>query len=305
MRKPISSIPAILPAVLPAVLGAQPVASDTDTTVELATAAARAIVSVEPYPRVVAFSLSDGESVLLDAEHRYAGVRTWFMEPTQVKHSGRPANRKARVVEQSQQRVLIEAEPDQTTQLQVLMDITLDAEQPRLIIKHGLRNLAEAPRTIAAWGIVSVRHEGRLELATEAPDFTGRQLVYLFNTRPNHPAFDYPPDRMTVDLRKMGDTAIKAGAATSTGQAVWIKGDQHLIVRSTREAGDYPEGGANATVYASGVGGQHHWAELESVGPLRRVGPGEVVWLKQRLKIRPDDSLLNEHTGGSDGPDSP
>ncbi len=285
MRKSRSSIKAIIPAVLPAVLGAQATALGADHSIALSTAGCRAVVSVEPYPRVTWFSTADGPSVLVDADHRFAGVRTWFMEPTQVKHSGRPSNRKARIVEQDDRRALMEAEPDEMTHLQVLMDVQLDDEQPVLTIRHGLRNLAERPRTIAAWGIVSVPHEGVIELTSSAPGFEGQHLVYFRDTLPDHPAFDYGPDRVTVRLQAMGETAIKIGAATSDGQAAWTMGHQRLVVTAPRRKGHYPEGGANATVFASGTGGKHRWAELESVGPLTRIAPGEVVWLEQHLRI--------------------
>ena len=58
-----------------------------------------------------------------------------------------------------------------------------------------------------------------------------------------------------------------------------------LGCHAAREAdATYPEGNANLTIFSFAGEGQH-WIEIEHMGPLRDIGPGEAAELKLTLTL--------------------
>ena len=103
---------------------------------------AETFVSGQPYPRVVAFRMKGGASPFrVTTNDQFYGVRTWFLEPVQLNTAPQPALRPATVERLNSRTLRLVAAPDKETQLQAIMEVTLDANLPRLGIRQDRKSV--------------------------------------------------------------------------------------------------------------------------------------------------------------------
>jgi hypothetical protein len=111
-----------------------------------------------------------------------------------------------------------------------------------------------------------------------------------------YPRTDWPDESIHVGPTALGllldvarPTDTKLGVHTEPGWGAHIDpaNETALLVSAEWDsAAVYPEGGANVTVYASADKPQGEgWAEVENVGPLQDIRPGETLELVQFLEI--------------------
>jgi hypothetical protein len=250
---------------------------------------AEVFVSGRPYPRVVVFRLKGGPSPFrVSTADPYYGVRSWFMEPTQTETSGLPAAGPADTQFLTPLSVRLTAAREEKSGLQLTMEVTLDPKQPSLTVRHGFTNLRGAARRLAAWAIMAVPHEG-VGLAPWATDRTTiRAFTFIPGSDPTDPCLRLGRRAMGVDFAVPSqDGQLKAGTNSDAGWVGYLWRGQALQSRVGHvEGAEYPEGGATATFYSCGRRADEGFSEVENVGPLRDLGPGETLWLDQELRIR-------------------
>ena len=249
---------------------------------------AEAFVSGRPYPRVVVFRVLGGPSPFrVVTTDPYYGVRSWFMEPAQNEDSGLPSARPAEVQILTPLSARLTAAPEEKSGLQLTIEVALDAARPSLTIRHGFRNLRGGTRRLAVWAIMAMPHEGLALAAWAKGAMTARSLMFFPGTDPAEPCLRLGQEALGVDFgvaSKGGQ--LKVGTNSDVGWVGYTWRGQAMQSRVAHvEGAEYPEGGATVTFYTCGQRMDEGFSEVEHVGPLTDVAPGETLWLEQAIAL--------------------
>ena len=245
----------------------------------------RLFVSCMPCPRVLSFGLTGQDSPwpapTLDSG---GGVRTWFMEPQQTASSRLPGDQPGQFVECAESSAWVKAQPDPTTQLALEIEATLQPAHAAVHIVHRLRNCSSRPRDLALWSILGLPRTGNVTARSETPADPPGSLIFWPSLSREHPALRWSHDGVGIELTAspQAERPFKLGIRTLDGTLQWHYPTGSLGTKVTRSGeGCYPEGGGDCTLYAGRI------AELEHVGPLTRILPGQAVTMEQSIWFEP------------------
>ena len=149
-------------------------------------------------------------------------------------------------------------------------------------LHHVLTNEGSRSLEIAPWPITQLRLGGvavvPLPPADEVPDRRPNQLVVLWPYASGTDArLRIGDHRMTVTARP--DKPMKVGCLSATGIAGYLLDGLLAVLRFDPARGSvHPDLGVNLEVYAD-----DRTIELESLGPLVRLAPGESVSARRAL----------------------
>jgi hypothetical protein len=165
----------------------------------------------------------------------------------------------------------------------LIRSLEIRASDDGWIVDHAIRNASDAPITIAPWAITQLRPggEARLPLGARGTGLQAdRSLVLWPYTRLDDPRLSVEGDAVRIQARE-GDGATKLGAAPGAGRVSYTLGDEVFEKRiAVVPSGTYADRGAAVQVYV-GDG----FCELETLGPVRAVGPGERVEHRERWTL--------------------
>jgi hypothetical protein len=152
------------------------------------------------------------------------------------------------------------------------------------VVDHAIRNLSPATVTMAPWAITQLRPGGEAILPLgpmgDGPQ-ADRSLVLWPYTDPGDPRIAFR--RNEVRIRAVpGPAPIKVGAAPSEGRVAYRLGGEVFEKRvAVDPRAPYPDRGAAVQVYLG-----DDFCELETVGPLRAVDPGDEATHRERWALR-------------------
>lgn len=161
-------------------------------------------------------------------------------------------------------------------------------DRARVIVEHGLENTGRAPVMCAPWAITVMRTGGTAilpqnqELADRDGVQPNRALVlwpYTDLSRAGiHPGRDY----VRVHVPQITEP-FKVGFANRRGWLAYHL-DELLFVKfaAYQPAGAYLDQGASSQCYAA-----RDFLELETLGPVVRLQPGESVWHRELWTVIP------------------
>lgn len=176
--------------------------------------------------------------------------------------------------------VRVEAPTDGAGLVKVL---EVRAEDDGWVVDHTIRNGSEAPMTIAPWAITQMRLGGevRLPMGSDGPGpQADRSLVLWPYTDLTDPRFRLEMGAVRIDAIA-GGPSRKLGVAPSEGWVSYRLGEQVFEKRVVVEPGaSYPDRGAVVQVYLC-----DDFCELETLGPLRPVGPGGELGHRERWTL--------------------
>jgi len=149
--------------------------------------------------------------------------------------------------------------------------INLGWADSRLSVEHRLRWVGEAPREVSPWAITQVPLGGVAILpvagAGEGPG-ADRSVVVWPYTRLNDERVSWAGEAALI--HSTPGKPAKLGSGPATGSVGYLR-DGHLFTKRFKALpGEYPDRGALAQIYTSEL-----FCELESLGPLVRLEPGE------------------------------
>jgi hypothetical protein len=250
---------------------------------------AEAFVVAKPYPRVGAFRLKDKESPLLITDiHSYWGIRTWFQEPIEDKRSFAPAASPAEA-EMGKDGIILRGAP--TLGLELIMDIRLDPEKPLLTIRHGFKNLATEKRRISIWIINAFPRQG-IGVAPWSECSTFRRYQIWPFTDPDETCISFSKKMIKVNFAGQISSPkgfLKIGTVAESGIVAYWNWTTGTFLKSCvgyESAASYPEPGSNTILFSISNNSEcPSFSELEHVGPLKEVAPGDTTWLEQKLEI--------------------
>ena len=239
-------------------------------------------------PRVLGLSYEGGENILAvlpDAKLQAArgeeyslrgGHRLWY-GPERPETTYIPDDQAPQVREIEGGLEFIQ-EVDQPTGIQKSWQIKLDPDAARVEIDHKLKNCGTAPFELAPWAVTMLRPGGigLLPLQLEEDDDLGlwpnRELVFWPYTDIGSKHLDMH-NRGVFVAADMPEGALKIGAPNPLGYLAYRQNEM-LFVKEThyQQGKNYLDRGASHQIYCSPT-----VIELETLGPLTALGPGEIV----------------------------
>ncbi len=243
----------------------------------------RLIVTLDVGPRVIFFGAVDGPNLfyqnpaqqgLTGSEEwmAYGGHRLWH--GPQVKfRPNQPDNQPVHCTVQGNTATLV-SEPEQRTQVQKKMEITLVESEPRVKLKHKIYNLGEWPIELAPWSLTAMKENGK-----EIFPFPQDDTFYL----PNYAICCWPWTKLNDPRFKIGDKYFyltqdpqkkewfKIGYRNPEGWGAYYN-EEYLFVKLYELIPDavYPDYGSSFETYTD-----EYFVELESIAPLQTIAKNE------------------------------
>ncbi|GAM18286.1 hypothetical protein SAMD00019534_014610 [Acytostelium subglobosum LB1] len=150
--------------------------------------------------------------------------------------------------------------------------------EPYLEVRHQVTNISRWPIELAPWAITVMCKQTRAivplsELTPGQTPLQAKTSLSIWNyTKLNDPRFIFGEKYLLVDQQPTATTTNKIGAQVNNGWTAAVNGTGSLFVklinRCTRNL--EVDHGANVEVYLS-----PDIVELETVGPLERIEPGQ------------------------------
>ncbi len=255
----------------------------------LSNGAIEVTVTSRPYLRLTALRRPGEVDWLRPRQKRGDwGLRTWVMIPSGENPALNALSYQPAQIERSGPlRLEARAAPDHSSGLSLHWTVELDPHRARLKITHTIRNQSARTQTVAPWAIALVNFDG-----------AGRTLASAEDARPDSAPTAYlmtgidqagPAGRRLIldhgqiGLRLAGpaDDTLKIGSRSRGGWVLYERPDgSRLVSRSPLPEGIIPDGGRNLTLYHRGTA-----AEIEHVGALAALAPGEETTLEQDLTV--------------------
>jgi hypothetical protein len=247
------------------------------------------VVTISAGPRVLGM-LVEGENLFAilpettldtpDGERfRFLGGHRLWVAPEIPSITYQPDDRPCAVTE-VEDGVGVEAPADGAHLVKaILLRRTLDG----WVVDHIVRNASRRTITIAPWAITQLRTGGEAALPI-APSENGpqadRSLVLWPYTDLGDPRIRFDRNEVRVDAARNGPP-LKLGAAPSDGRVAYRFGNHRFEKRMDVDPGaTYPDRGAAVQVYLC-----DDFCELETLGPLETVPPGESLTHRERWTV--------------------
>ncbi len=260
----------------------------TNGTVEL-------IVTLDVGPRILSYRLVDGKNVFKEYADQLgkSGEAGWMIRgghrlwtsPEDLTRTYAPDNGPVAFEKLADDLVRLKPAADEFG-IQKEIDIKLDAEGSGVMVAHRIRNVGREATELAPWALTVMApggveiiplppkapHPGSVKGAKSAEDFGPNVELILW------PYFDFSDDRwsfgrkyITLHHKDRGPT--KLGLNLSMGWAGYLNGSTLFVKRFPYEVGKtYPDRGASYETFTN-----EDMVEMESLGPLVRLAPGEAT----------------------------
>ena len=180
---------------------------------------------------------------------------------------------------------------DPPTEIQKSWRIELDPDLAEVKIQHSLANRGDAPVDLAPWAITMLNPGGIgcIPLSEELEDEFGlqpnRQLVLWPYTEINSPCLSFT-DRALFVNANMKEGALKVGSPNPPGWIAYSNNDMLFVKGSVFQAEkDYLDRSASSQIYYN-----PDLIELETLGPVTTLKPGESVGHREIWRIYPKGS---------------
>ena len=218
--------------------------------------------------------------------HEYYGIRSWFMEPEQIPASGLPALMAARLTRLAPAAARLDTGKEPVSGLSLAMTCVLDGRA--LLITHRFVNETNRTRRLAPWAITAVAPGAGWGVAPW-PAGPRRVLVINAEAQVTDPILHHTEPGLVVDFAAAPEAPfLKVGLDTDCGWVACVGADAALRSEVAHQpGGHYPEGGGTVTMFRSGPMDGAAFAEIENIGPLQTLAPGEAMELQQRLTLLP------------------
>jgi hypothetical protein len=233
------------------------------------------------------------------------GHRLWIA-PEDLKRTYHPDNGPVNFRE-TDGTFIFTAGPDTPYGIQKEIGVRLSASGSRVTVTHLVKNVGDKPTTLSPWaqtvmapGGVEIiplppkkPHPGPPANAQSADDYAPNQRFALW------PYFDFSDDRFKFGSKfitvrqKSRSGPTKIGLAHREGWVAYLVHTNLFIKRFKYESGKtYPDMGCNFETFTNG-----DMLEIETLGPLVTLAPGETATLVEQWEIVPDVAEFKGEAG--------
>ena len=263
-------------------------------TLLLEHAAAWVEVLASSGPRIVGLGRSGGPNLLAETPDlgwetpygRYelvGGHRLWFA-PEDPERVAMP-DRDGLAVERLRDGLRLVGAVEPVTGLVRTIEVRLEPGRPAVGVRHELRNEGAEPLEIAPWSITQLPLGGRVLLPqqTARPGHRvrpNRNLVLWPYTSWDDPRIRVRDGLVAVDA--IGGDELKLGCLDEAGWVAYVHDGVAFVRRFDPAVGEaHPDLGCNVETYCG-----PRYLELEVLGPLRVLEPGDAAELTERWELR-------------------
>jgi hypothetical protein len=258
------------------------------------------IVTTDIGPRIVHYGFAGGENILggsggsLAEKDRnrwqgWKGHRVWIAPEGRPKSYG-PDNGPIKHTPVGANGVRLEQPVESGTGIQKTMTVTLEASGSGVTVEQSLTNRNQTPYELAVWAL-TIMNGGGTAIVPQEPYkahqdalLPARPLVLWHYTDLSDPRFAIGPKfiRLSTDTAKKSPQ--KFGVGNKVGWAAYARDGLLFLKRMAyQEGATYPDYGSSVEVFT-----QSDFIELESLGPLRTLKPGESVEHTERWSLHRD-----------------
>jgi hypothetical protein len=244
-------------------------------------------------PRIVRLACADGVNLLAETpdvawdtprgRYRLLGGHRLWIAPEDPERSAAPDDDGVSV-ERLGDGLRLTGTPEAGTGIVRSIEVRLDPALPVLTVLHEVRNAGARTLEASPWAITQLPLGGRALVPQPMP-------APGHDTRPNrilvlwpYSSWEDPRLRLRDGLLSVeGDAGpdLKVGCAADAGWIAWVREGTALVRRFDPVPGaDYPDLGCNAEVYTG-----ERYLELEVLGPLGWLAPGESATLAERWEV--------------------
>lgn len=247
------------------------------------------VVTTDVGPRIARYALAGGENILGEVPEAvtktalgdwkaWGGHRLWHA-PEGNPRSYAPDNAPVRFEVTANGTVRLTQPVEAGTGIQKTMTVSLEPTGSRVTVTHALANSNLWDVELAPWALTIMRPGGTVVVPQEP---YGRHADNLLPVRPlvlwaysdlGDPRFAIGPKYIRLRSDEKRTEPQKIGIGNKQGWAAYNHGRTVFLKRFTHRPGAvYPDYGSNVEVFTAGP-----FIELETLGPLSRLGPGEVA----------------------------
>ncbi len=238
-------------------------------------------------PRIVGLRFRGSPNLLADVadiklstlygDYRYLGGHRLWYAPEAMPRSYIPDD-EGLVVTELPDGLILDGRVEAGTGIQKRLQICLDPDLPRLTLTHTLTNRGLWDIELAPWAITMFRLGGTAVLPCRVDEvdphalLPDRRLSLWPYSDMNDPRLSLHNDFIAIRPRE-DLPPFKIGTFNPRGwTAYWLENILFRKVYAVQLGSPHPDNGANAEIYCDG-----HFIELESLGPLGRLAPGNSV----------------------------
>jgi hypothetical protein len=247
-------------------------------------------------PRIIRYAFAGGENILAELAATpptstalgdwkpWGGHRVWAA-PESMPGSYGPDN--GPVQASVNGRTITLTQPRDAAGLEKQLIVTLAESGTGVTIGHRVTNRTPFPLDLAAWALTIMNSGGMVVIPNE-PYKSHDEALQPVRAIATWAYTDLSDPRWTFGskyIRLRTDSSLKAsqkiGVANRGGWAGYLRNGTLFIKRvDWDDAAVYPDFGVNTETYTAG-----DFIELETIGPIRRLTPGESVAHEERWSL--------------------
>lgn len=265
---------------------------------ELSNEDAKLIVSTDFGPRILSYSLDDGENIFgwhgeaavnteLGVWKPYGGHRLWIA-PENMPLSYSPDNDPVEYSIKNDLTIELTQPLDPNTGTQKRLTISLDETGSEVTVDHKVTNQSPQQTEISAWALTIMRPGGEVLIPnhhfkpySSENLLPVRSLALWSYTDFTDPRWNFRKDCIRLRIDEKSDAPQKIGIYNEQGWAAY-EWQNFLFVKRFDfvENSIYPDFNSNMEVYTAGS-----FVEIETLSPQQVVGPGVSVEHQEKWEL--------------------
>jgi len=217
-----------------------------------------------------------------DNWHSYGGHRLW-QAPEDRRRTYQPDNEPVSVTRLGERRLRLTGPLESATGLRKSLELWLHARLPWVSVTHRLLNEGLWSIRLAPWGISVMAPGGVAVLplpptVSHAEQVTPNRPVILWSyTNPSDSRLEWRERDIRLRHAATATTPAKIGMPGSGGCAWYLHPEFALVKTLSQQPGaTYPDFGCAVEAYSCA-----QFVELETLGPLQLLAPGEAAVLQE------------------------
>lgn len=265
----------------------------------IANDAAEMVVTASVGPRILHFSLLDGDNLLKiytdqlgrisdDHWNIYGGHRLWHAPEDEVR-TYQPDNSPIDVVQEGGVVRFIQPQ-EAATGIQKTIEVDMASSGASAVVRHHLTNNNLWDVTFAPWGLTVMAAGGKAIMPLPPrgthPEnlLPANSLTMWAYTNMDDPRWTWG-ERFIMLQQEEGDVSPqKVGAKLPDGWLGYVLDDVLFVKQFAYDpAGIYPDLGCNAEMFTN-----HEMLEIESLGQLTTLMPGETIVHEEQWSLHAD-----------------
>jgi hypothetical protein len=249
--------------------------------------------------RLSVLRVPGGGNLLRETDDPYHGLKTWVMAPSDLLATRAMLSEEAAVFEAlGDQEIRLKTVQPNEWDLVLEWVVTLEENSPCLTVLQRIHNVGDTRRYLGIWSLGAFPVDSIFQVpfarSKHLPkDFPNNIAVFPW-TDIGDTRISSTREYLQLDVREGDeDGNVKLGLVQPDGCIIVRRDDIQLEFTAPYDPlADYPEGGSNVTIYASPANRPTTMGEVEHMGPLELLAPGESIELPVKISLKRANQAL-------------